>query len=421
LSTAADLSHPHLIRIFETGIYQFDGVHHLYAVMEYADQTLAQLLQSRALTEDEALEMLPPLLGALAFLHGKGLVQGNLKPTNILAVDDELKLATDAVRPASQSGGRADILSVYDPPEALAGSYTAAGDVWALGVSLFEALTRTAPGLPQARTGAIVLPRDLSAPLRGIISSCLSVRPEERPTVTDLEALLPRPSPGIEGAGTWQHPPSAAAPTGEAPLRVSETPTLGSTVSEAGSAAGAVASGESIAPQSARRRAVGLTITAILAILVLSWAGAHWLITPAKSRAADTPPGRQPQMQKPLSVAADRRASSPGTLEVKAEPAAAAQAPAPEVHEEIPNVPKSALQTIHGHVKVAVRVLIDKEGKVTAVLVDQAGPSRYFERLSVEAARKWTFPPDDEQAVRLKLVRFQFTRTGTTAQATALE
>ena len=74
--TAADLSHPHLLRIFEAGRCEIDGLHYLYAAMEYADQTLAQLLAGRALTEDEVREMLVPTLGALSFLHEKNFVQG---------------------------------------------------------------------------------------------------------------------------------------------------------------------------------------------------------------------------------------------------------------------------------------------------------------------------------------------------------
>ena len=66
--------------------------------MEYADQTLAQLLLQRALTEAEAREMLLPILDALAFLHGRNLVHGQLKPTNILVVGDQLKLASDTIR-----------------------------------------------------------------------------------------------------------------------------------------------------------------------------------------------------------------------------------------------------------------------------------------------------------------------------------
>ena len=100
---AGALSHPHLIRIFGSGRCWLGGHPFLYVVMEYADQTLAQLLPHRALTPDEARELLLPTLEALAFLHGKNLVQGQLKPPNVLVVDDRVKLASDTVRPAGDS------------------------------------------------------------------------------------------------------------------------------------------------------------------------------------------------------------------------------------------------------------------------------------------------------------------------------
>ena len=88
----------------------------------------------------------------------------------------------------------------------------------------------------------------------------------------------------------------------------------------------------------------------------------------------------------------------------------------PGEHEEFPDIPARIRQTIRGHVKVSVRVIIDAGGSVFAALVDSPGPSRYFEHVAIEAAKKWTFPPADS-ASRLKLVRFDFTRDGTTGQA----
>ncbi len=55
---SAALVHPHLIQIFEAGQCQIGERHFLYVVTDYADQNLAQLLERRALTEDEAREML---------------------------------------------------------------------------------------------------------------------------------------------------------------------------------------------------------------------------------------------------------------------------------------------------------------------------------------------------------------------------
>ncbi|MGH8338491.1 MAG: protein kinase domain-containing protein, partial [Gammaproteobacteria bacterium] len=100
---AGSLAHPGLLRLCEWGGCQLDGLPHLYALMEYADQTLAQVLRHRALTDTEAREMLLPILDTLAFLHGQDLVQGQLKPENILVVGDQLKLASDTIRRVNAS------------------------------------------------------------------------------------------------------------------------------------------------------------------------------------------------------------------------------------------------------------------------------------------------------------------------------
>jgi outer membrane biosynthesis protein TonB len=67
--------------------------------------------------------------------------------------------------------------------------------------------------------------------------------------------------------------------------------------------------------------------------------------------------------------------------------------------------------------------MVDEDGTVFAALVDQPGPSRYFRRLAIEAAKKWTFPPADkpDTGQRLELVRFVFSRQGTAAHAIALK
>jgi hypothetical protein len=69
---------------------------------------------------------------------------------------------------------------------------------------------------------------------------------------------------------------------------------------------------------------------------------------------------------------------------------------------------------------VSVRVLVEQDGTVFAALTEQRGPSRYFERLAIEAAKQWTFPPADHPDQRLILVKFAFNREGTSADAVAL-
>ncbi len=68
-----------------------------------------------------------------------------------------------------------------------------------------------------------------------------------------------------------------------------------------------------------------------------------------------------------------------------------------------------------------MRVIVENDGTVFAALTEQRGPSRYFERLALDAAKKWTFPPAQASAQRLMLVKFDFTRDGATAQSAPLK
>ena len=87
------------------------------------------------------------------------------------------------------------------------------------------------------------------------------------------------------------------------------------------------------------------------------------------------------------------------------------------VHEVMPDVPQRARRTIRGTVHVSVRVIVEQDGSVFAALTDQRGPSPYFERIAVDAAKKWTFTPADAPGQRLMLVKFDFSRDGATARA----
>src|ERR1700676_5095621 len=185
----AALSHPHLIRTLDSGRCKLGGHPFLFVVMEYAEQTLAQILPHRDLTPDEVREMLKPTLGALAYLHHNRLVQGQLKPPNFLVVNDQLKLASDTVRAFGDPAPSIAKPSVYDPPEARNGAIDGAGDVWGLGISVVEALTQTPPALHDK---SVVLPATLPPEFLSTVRRCLSPSPGDRPTIFDLEAQFSR-------------------------------------------------------------------------------------------------------------------------------------------------------------------------------------------------------------------------------------
>lgn len=119
---ARTLSHTHLMPLFHAARINVDGEDLLYVVTEYADETLSQILPQRALTSHEAHEMLGPVLSALTYLHRCCLTHGHLRPTNIMVVDDHIKLSPDF-------GWRSRSRSIYDAPEAGIGQLLPEADI----------------------------------------------------------------------------------------------------------------------------------------------------------------------------------------------------------------------------------------------------------------------------------------------------
>ena len=117
----------------------------LYVVMEYAEDNLAQILPHRALTPEEVRDLLEPALDALTFIHGKSLVHSRLKPSNVMAAQDQLKLSSDSLFRSGDPAGRLGQPTVYDAPEIASGNILPASDAWSLGMTVMEALTQRLP------------------------------------------------------------------------------------------------------------------------------------------------------------------------------------------------------------------------------------------------------------------------------------
>src|ERR1700728_995045 len=141
----ANLSHPHLMKVFRSGRFQFGSTGLVYVVTECADEVLSQILPERALTPEETREMLELVIDALGYLHGKSFVHGHLKPSNILVVNDQLKLSADNVTAAGSLRDRLQMPGIYDAPEATRGLIVPSADVWALGMTLVEVMTQRPP------------------------------------------------------------------------------------------------------------------------------------------------------------------------------------------------------------------------------------------------------------------------------------
>ena len=443
---AAQLSHPHLIRLFELGRCHLGNHALLYVVMEYAEEDLAQILPQRPLTPAETRDMLTPTLDALAFLHGKGFVHGRLKPANILAVADQVKLASDGLCRRDESNGGLRKPGGYTPPGAMPGAVTPAGDVWSLGMTLVEVLTQRLPVWTGAEQGEPSLPDTIPAPFLEIARHCLLRDPQRRWTVAGIAALLkPAVSP-------MPQKPVPAKPLKRAPSHVGREFRRLSLICLQGLQAIKTVFGKLFQylarPQKepAKRRylipsvVVGLALVAIVVGSILLRRSAPPRSAP--SLASEPPsvppkpkqkpaaavrkqPAQKPAEKKPVPVAAPSStpstpvtpsASLPIETSAKAHPGNLVRG---EVLQQVmPDVPQKARDTIRGTVRVGVKVAVDPSGNVAGATLDSPGPSKYFANLALQAAQRWKFAParvDGRPAASEWILRFEFTNTATKA------
>ena len=412
---AADLSHPNLLRIFDTGRCKLGGHPFLYLVMEYAEQTMAQMLPQRALTSEEVRALLNPTLDVLAFLHGRSMVHGQLKPPNFLVVDDQLKLASDTIRTPGAAATLITKPSVYDPPEVRNGVMSAAGDIWGLGVTVTEALTQVTPSWSAEQPETVSLPVALPGAFAYTLRRCLSHNPANRPTIAELKAefgtvqpanrvapsLEPPSSVPTRGIGPTGRPYSSPSPSSPSPGSPPPPPS-GEQIAED------LSSGDEAALSSSKLRLAVAAVAASFIALVVIWA----FMRPFRTHSASQP-------LSPLSAAHT-------ALQQPAPAAAAPQAPKTAisegsvVHEEIPILSRSTRRSIHGRVTIPVHVTVDRSGTVIAETLESRDASGFFRRLALEAAKKWKFTPAESQPVRAWLIQFELSRSGAGAQAIPL-
>ena len=102
-SRIARLSHPNLLALLDYGRGEETGDAFLYAAFEFPDDTLAAAIGRAPLSESESREVHQAISDALRYVHSQGLVHTAVDGGHIVAVGNQIKLASDTLRESSAS------------------------------------------------------------------------------------------------------------------------------------------------------------------------------------------------------------------------------------------------------------------------------------------------------------------------------
>lgn len=211
----SQLSHPHIVRHYDV----IRGAAPAVVLETLSGHTLSSLLHDHdRLPVHDVLHLGLHLCSAVGYLHGRGWLHLDLKPSNVVADSGRAKLIDLSLarhpgryRPGIGTEG------YLSPEQALGEQVGPASDVWGLGSLLFEALTGDPavpdPGTDTSSTGTddtsgsrshsrrdgpitVVQPavlrtrRRVPAEVRQLVDAALKLDPRKRPTVAEVACVL---------------------------------------------------------------------------------------------------------------------------------------------------------------------------------------------------------------------------------------
>lgn len=230
--SAASLNHPNIVSVHDYG----QGPDGPFIVMEYVEgEDLASLLRRNgALAPRQAARIAAEVARALDAAHARGIVHRDVKPGNILIANDGRVKVTDfgiarAIAEAQLTlpGMTLGSVHYFSPEQARGEPASAASDIYALGIVLYECLTGRRPwegdsaaSVAMARlTGAAPGPSDVMASvppaLDAIVRRALAPAAEDRfPSAAAMADALESFLAGSSATVGPIRPPAAAAPGG---------------------------------------------------------------------------------------------------------------------------------------------------------------------------------------------------------------
>ncbi|HKS52841.1 MAG TPA: serine/threonine-protein kinase [Pseudonocardiaceae bacterium] len=207
------LSHPHLVRAYEY-IVPPDGQPPLLVLENLTGATLSYLLNHNGgrparLSAADLRHLGQQLCSVLRYLHSRGYLHLDVKPSNIIASHGVARLIDlSLARPPGHCPAGTGTPGYLSPEQLAGGELGPPADVWGVGLVLYQAATATQPfdlpdvslstGSTLSRCDALLahpapkvrarrrLPPDVAT----VIDACLHRDPDRRPTLEVLDAAL---------------------------------------------------------------------------------------------------------------------------------------------------------------------------------------------------------------------------------------
>src|SRR6201997_4879164 len=148
-SSAAALSHPNIVGIFDRG--EWNGTY--YIAMEYvAGRSLKALVRERGpMDPRQSIDIVIQILSAARFAHKRGVIHRDLKPHNVILDEDGRARVTDfgiaraGASDMTMTGSIMGTAQYLSPEQAQGFAGRDASALYSVGVILYELVTGTVP------------------------------------------------------------------------------------------------------------------------------------------------------------------------------------------------------------------------------------------------------------------------------------